>query len=59
MPIFNPPPASSSSTSTPLAVDSGTTYTVSTNTQVCIANQLVTTGGIVLTADTGVITYVN
>lgn len=45
---------------TPKVVANGVTFTVRDNTQVCHANAIVTSaGGIILTAGTGVLTYVN
>jgi hypothetical protein len=46
--------------SVPRAVANGVTFTVLTNTQVCYSNTILTqAGGIVLTAGTGVLTYIN
>lgn len=61
MPIYNPAPASSSgSSAVPQSVANAITFTIATNTQVPLANQLVTeAGGIVLTAGTGAITWLN
>lgn len=51
---------SSFAVSVPQTIDTGSTFTVAINTQVCHSNEIVTTNnGIGLTTDNGIVCYVN